>query len=69
MAAGDQKHWFDGLPFAGLNGDGTQKHWFDGLPHAELVAAAPATAITDIGVWLNGSVAFDVITENIGVIG
>lgn len=68
--AGDQTHWFDGLPFAGLNGDGAQKHWFDGLPHPELVAATPvAPTITDIGFWLNGAVAIDAIAENMGVLG
>lgn len=34
---GEQKYWFDGLPFEGVAkttpvDEGTQKYWFNGLP-------------------------------------
>ena len=48
---GQQKYWFMGLPFQGLNRDiseaGTQTYWFQGLPFQFLfpTSAAPAAAI------------------------
>ncbi len=35
---GDQKYWFEGLPWEGLNklDQGTQKYWFEGLSGRDL---------------------------------
>lgn len=36
--SGNEKYWFDGLPFVGLllQNEGTEKYWKDGLPGSGL---------------------------------
>lgn len=45
---GNEKYWFDGLPFEGLllQDEGTEKYWQDGLPGDALFPTGGAGAIT-----------------------